>query len=166
MTVLLLIQSLVKQTGNADWYLVGTSIALEFATIALVMITAYYARQTKRLVSQTEELVKTPFLPRLSSHYDPRMQTEGQYASNIVLYIKNIGVGTAVDINVQYSIPSQDKVDHKQYASIHPAGTENWSVPILQPERDRVIQIILEYEYKDLLGRKYMHYQTLTVASY
>ena len=47
--------------------------------MALVGITAYYARQTKRLVTQTEELVKKPFLPHLSAHYDPKMQ----YSSDI-----------------------------------------------------------------------------------
>ncbi|CAN5392927.1 hypothetical protein BH18THE2_BH18THE2_43590 [soil metagenome] len=166
MTVLLSIYSLFRQTGNADWYLVGTTIALVLATIALVGITAYYARQTKRLVTQTGELVKTPFLPRLSAHYDPKMQIEGQYISNIVLHIKNIGVGTAIDIKVQYSIPSLDKTDQKQYASIHPSGAEDWSIPVSQPKRDKEIQIILEYEYRDLLVRKYMHNQTLIIRSY
>jgi hypothetical protein len=76
--------NVVQQSESPDWYIVG-------ATIVLAIITAFYAIQTKRLVTVTKELAKSPFLPCLKADYDPHTQRGGQYTGNIVLRVKNVG---------------------------------------------------------------------------
>jgi hypothetical protein len=158
--------NVVKQLEGPDWYIVGATIAVAIATVVLAIITAFYAIQTKRLVTVTKELAKRPFLPCLQADYDPHMQRGGQYTGNIVLRVKNVGVGNAIDIVIQYSVSGLSITGQEHFTVITPGGSEDWLLPLPQPKREEDVQIDLDYKYRDLLGEIYPDKQTLIVKGY
>jgi hypothetical protein len=63
---------------NTNWYIV-------ISTVALVVITAYYAFQTR-------ELARRPFTPYISASFNMRSQdARDEQQANIVLDISNVG---------------------------------------------------------------------------
>jgi glutamine synthetase len=74
--------------SDADW-------VLTVATVALVIITGYYARQTRNLVS-------VPYRPSLMPSFEHNPQSNHRVA--LRLKIKNIGVGIATDFEMEYYI--------------------------------------------------------------
>jgi hypothetical protein len=159
MTELQGLHNVVQQLGSPDWYIVG-------ATIVLAIITAFYAIQTKRLVTATQELAKRPFLPCLKADYVPHVQRGGQYTGNIILRVKNVGAGNAIDIVIQYSVPDLNITGQEHFTVITPGGSEDWLLPLPQPNREENIQIDLDYKYRNLLGEIYTDKQTVKVRGY
>jgi hypothetical protein len=146
--------------------------ALFWATVALVGVTIFYAIQTWRLV-------RVPYTPRLKATLRAHTVANGTHGHSIV--IKNIGVGTAIDIKGKYSIA---KIDH-------PITTTNYlkpnegeisfhvtELPVLEEKNhyetnNMLIKINLECKnilnkkskYKDILNASdfAIHFGTLTV---
>ena len=99
--------TLAKITTVLDFYMIyfyhilkffdehSTSV-VAFSTIALAIITAYYAKQTRYL---TKNQLRPAFSRSLIG------QTQNMEAPYIIgLHLKNVGIGAAFNIQVEYSI--------------------------------------------------------------
>jgi hypothetical protein len=134
---------LSSMVDNTNWYIV-------ISTVALVVITAYYAFQTR-------ELARRPFTPYISaSFYVPSESARDEQRANIVLDITNVGTGTATNLKVELSIPAHDITNQvTRFASMPPDKHGRLSLPVTSSPRGTQTQVHLKYEYEDIFGRKY-----------
>jgi hypothetical protein len=166
-----------NQTGRGpegtDLYLVYATIGLVIATGILAGITYYYARQTKHLVEETRKLTeetreqaKIPFIPFISTSWKRTEETSRDgTANNIVLHVTNVGVGTATNVMVRYSIPSLGITEQTtSFVSMLPGSTSRLSIPVKQPDRGDQVEIYVRYEYDNILGGKYKREEDLTLS--
>lgn len=145
---------------DANW-------GLLVATIALVFVTAYYARETRNLV-------RVPFRPSLRPSFGHKQAQN--YDIRLQLKITNIGVGVATDIEVKYSIkvdsttgntqietieeplypPEKSDPNKRSELSLDIKGLQH-KTPITEKEyySQHKVKLKLKLKYKDLLGNKY-----------
>ena len=92
------------------------TIILAISTIVLVIVTAYYAKQTKNTVKVLEKTAELSIRPYLKGTFEPM----GPVAGN--LSIKNVGNGPANKIELSYWVDGKD--DTKR----------NWVKPLMMPD--------------------------------
>lgn len=147
---------------DANW-------GLLVATIALVFVTGFYARETRNLV-------RVPFRPSLTPSF--LHDVDQNYDSYpLRLKITNIGVGIATDIKVKYSIEVDSTTGNTQIETIEPLYPPGKSDPetaknsegdlyikglkpltsITRSEyySQHKVKLKIKLKYKDLLGNKF-----------
>ena len=93
--------------------------------IALVVVTAFYARETWRLV-------RAPYRPFLMPRFAYNQEQNDGYI--LQLKIKNIGVGIAIDIEIKYSIEVDSTADEPQTGKMEILYPPDKSDPVKRSE--------------------------------
>jgi hypothetical protein len=162
---------------DSNWALVVATVVLSAATVALVIITGYYARETRNLV-------RVPFRPSLRPSFGHKQAQN--YDIILQLKITNIGVGIAIDIEVKYSIKVDSTTGNTQIETIEeplypydksdPNKRSELSLDIKGLEHitsitqkeyysQHKIKLNLKLKYKDLLGIKQDFKRDLDVSA-
>lgn len=147
---------------------IGTFI-LAFSTIVLVIVTGYYAKQTKTTVKVLEKTAKLSVQPHLKGTF----QQIGPVAGDLL--IRNVGNGSANRINLSYWIEGKDETKR------------NWTKPLMMPndsdeffipknEKESVFEgdffkqnqttMKIVGEYYDILGNKYEINDSIDITAY
>jgi uncharacterized protein (TIGR02588 family) len=156
------LHNLLKINGSSDpyWPLVwplDSEWTLVIVTLALVGITAYYAYQTR-------ELANRPYTPRISASFDLATYNEQQY--NVKLNITNVGMATATNVKVEYSVPDiRTEYQVRHLGSIQTGFPVMISTSLAMRPRGQIVQIHLKYWYKNIFNKKYRDKEELTVTA-
>jgi hypothetical protein len=93
---------------------------IEILTGALVVLTGYYAWQTRRMVGEMERARQASLLPKLGVHLDFRGPNYAELA------ITNVGLGPAFDVNVELCCVPVPRADVREDA-------RTWRTNLLVP---------------------------------
>jgi hypothetical protein len=159
----------ITQSEYDGRFVLVTTVLLASATIVLVCITGYYAKQTKNTVEVLRKTAELSVRPYLKGTFQPIGPVAGD------LLIKNVGNGPAHKIELSYWIESKDET------------RRNWTKPLLMPndgdeffipknEKENVFDntffennqttIRIEGKYFDILGNEYKIDDHVDVTSY
>lgn len=146
-----------------------STIVLAVATIALVAITGYYAKQTKNTVSVLKRTAELSVRPYLKGSF----QQIGPVAGD--LKIQNIGNGPANKIELSYWIEGKDETKR------------SWTKPLLMPnesdeffimknDKEHVLDIVyfendqttikIYGKYSDILNNEYTIDDSIDLTAY
>ena len=94
-----------EQNFSGDY----TALVIAIATIALVLVTIYYARQTKHLVTNQKESVDA-MKESTRAQFRPHIQVDFVFRQTLVplIVVSNAGKGAAVSIEIKYKIKEID----------------------------------------------------------
>jgi hypothetical protein len=139
--------------------LVIATIALAIATGALVVVTAFYAKQTKRTVEEMKRGNETQFLPFPIVDLDPTMIGPGM----VRFIIENIGRGPALALTIELSANGESIEPKPSYFhSLRHGLTKAFDFHAgFQPNTDNTVNVQLNY--KDVFGEAYPAQQTVQV---
>jgi len=156
------------QTGDALTLTIST-VVLALATIALVCITAYYAKQTKKTVGALDFSAKLSVQPQLVCSMFPFS------LCNILLRVSNIGNGPAKDIRLNWRIESLPNSQINWNSSILIANEKQEF--FIQTNRGHIetsmayfqnnqTNLIIEGEYVDILGERFSVNDTINATEF
>lgn len=177
-------QSNQEQYSSFDY----TALVIAVATIVLVGVTYYYARQTKKLVTIQEESVKImreSTQAQLKSVYAIKESTQAQFRPHIqidllfkkteipLIRVENIGIGAAILIEIRYKIkernteeeiniiPRLDKGDNKTIF----LDSEGYKHNRLRNwYRDNQTTLAIKWKCKDILKTEFTGSDELNVS--
>jgi hypothetical protein len=105
-----------------------SSYVLAFSTIPLVVITAYYALQTRALTRNQRRPAFSLYLGGIS---------QNNVTFDIILYLKNAGLGAGFNIRVEYSIKG---VAHSRQTKIIRLIERDQEYPVALVQNDQSLQ--------------------------
>jgi hypothetical protein len=135
------------------------TMALVVVTGGLVVVTAFYAKQTKRTVEEMKRGNETQFLPFLIVDLDPTMIGPGM----VRFIIENIGRGPALGLTIDLSANGESIEPKPSYFhSLRHGQTKAFDFHGgFQPNSDNTVNVQLNY--KDVFGKAYPAQQTVEV---
>jgi len=163
-----MIESVILQIGESTLIGIGTAV-LAIATMVLVIITGYYAKQTKKTVTAIEKSAELSIQPHLKAS----IIMMGPVA--IDLKISNVGNGAAKNIELEFWIETKDSTK------------KNWNKPLLMPKegeeffipdeqkgsqfgidyfKQNQTTICIKGKYYDILGKGHLIDDKIDVTAY
>lgn len=126
------------------------------ATLGLVVVTAYYAIQTRRTVIEMRKATEAQFLPAL------KISVTAIGPVNIDMVVTNVGKGAALEVNAKFCI--RELKNSERYWTcpmLVPEGSERLAIPVgpeaYESSMDffKATQSTLEFqaEYHDIFGK-------------
>jgi hypothetical protein len=91
---------------NAESSLFIPTVALAVSTAILVVVTAYYAKQTRNTVMEMKRATESQFLPRLIVTFNGVITRSGKLTFNI----QNVGRGPALEIRMKISVNEKSTI--------------------------------------------------------
>lgn len=165
------------QTGNDV-----SSYVIAFATIILVIVTAYYALQTKNTVQAVKDSAEISLRPFLKGSM--RSRSPG----SLRLQIENMGKGPANNVQIEYRTESASSIPiSNPTPSILDNSPRIWSAEVIMPNEierffltgpnknivysfdyfhDSPTTIFITGSYSDILGNTYFINQQIDVTAY
>jgi hypothetical protein len=159
-----------------------TSYIIAFSTIILVIVTGYYALQTRNTVEAVKSSAEIGVRPFLKGS----MRARGP--GSLRLQIENIGKGPANNVHIEYRTESASRVSlSNPQPSILDTTPRNWSSEVIMsneieqffltgPNKNIVYSfdyfhnspttIFITGSYSDILGNQYFINQQIDVTAY
>lgn len=141
-------------------------IAQALGIMALVIITSYYAIQTRRTLAAINKSTETSVLPHLKCS----MGVVG--VDTLFLKISNVGVGSAINVNLEYEVESISNSSREWMSSIM-LPEESYQFYIMNPQNVLIgmnycsknqTTIIVNGSYDDILGNNHEISETINVT--
>lgn len=111
---------MLDDTVNASTIAVATGVLLALFNAVLVVVTIYYARQTRRMVDEMREARRLSVLPKLAMNLDIRHMGVGEIA------IRNVGQGAALDAEIELTFEPIEGVQL-------PVERRRWRTGVIAP---------------------------------
>ena len=133
----------------------------QYANLILIAITAIYATLTWMMLKEMREARKTELRPYIKASLD-------LIGPVVILKIQNIGKGTAIDTNVEFSLePSENTKTTWSYRLLSPSESKRFFLP--EPDKkdkldeltEKYKEVIVKISYKDVFNET--HNETVSI---
>jgi hypothetical protein len=148
---------------------VYASDVLAIVTVVLVILTGFYAFQTKKTVQVLEKATKMEFLPRIKGH----LHMMGPV--NVDFRISNVGKGSASVVQVNFLVIGRNTVKRTWTQPLFtPNQYQDFLIPVSENEEQSSIPYFEENEtkiqitatYNDILGNSHSSNEEIQISEF
>lgn len=148
---------------------VYASDVLVIVTAVLVILTGFYAFQTKKTVQVLDKAAKMEFLPRLQGH----LHMTGPV--NVDFRISNVGKGSASDVQVNFLVIGRNTIKRTWTQPLFtPNQFQDFPIPVSENEEQGSIpyfevnetKIQITATYNDILGNSHSSKQEIDISEF